>query len=47
MFRSYSKNGFWFKIKADASFQPEEYTQCFEDWRLAPNVEIGPKDFLE
>jgi len=24
-YESYLRNGFWFKIKADAKFKPEEY----------------------
>jgi hypothetical protein len=42
-----SKNGFWFKVKADARFKPEEYIMYFEDLNRTPNAEIEPKDFFE
>jgi hypothetical protein len=47
LLRSYLKNVFWFKVKADARFNPEEYIGYFEDLNRAPNAEIGPKDFFE
>jgi hypothetical protein len=37
-----SKSGFWFKIKADARFNPEEYFQYFEDLNRVPNAEPCP-----
>jgi hypothetical protein len=42
-----SKNGFWFKVAADASCKPESYSWYFEELQRAPNKEIGPKDFFE
>jgi|GEM_PF-5441411 len=27
-----SKNGFWFKVKAGASFEPEEYYRILRIW---------------
>ena len=42
-----SKIGFWFKVKADARFKPEEYIKYFEDLNRASNAEIGQKDIFE
>jgi len=41
--RRYLNKGFWFKIKAEAKFKPEAYTEYFEDLNFAPNAEIGPE----
>jgi hypothetical protein len=42
-----SKNGFWFKIKADEKNQTGGILQYFEDLIFSPNAEIGPKAFFE
>jgi len=44
---AFLKIGFWFKVKAAARFQPEEYFQYFEDWNRVPNAEIEPKDIFK
>ncbi len=42
-----SKNGFLFKVKVVARFNPEEYIKYFEELNRAPNAEIGEKNFFE
>lgn len=41
-----SKPSIGFKVKADAEFKPEEYTQHFEDLNSASNAGIKPKGWV-
>jgi hypothetical protein len=41
--KSHFKSAFWFKVKAEPYFKPEEYFEYFEDLKFGSNAEIGPK----
>jgi hypothetical protein len=42
-----SKIGFWFRVKAGPSFNPQAYFQYVEELKRGFNTEIGPKDVFE
>ena len=42
-----SKFGFWSKIEAGTSFNPQSYSLYFEDLKLVPNNEIGRKNIFK
>jgi exoribonuclease R len=41
-----SKIRCWFKVKADSSFNPQEYLKYFEDLKREPSQRLGQKIFL-
>ena len=42
-----SKIRCWFKVKADSSFNPQEYLKYFEELKLEPTQRLGQKIFLK